>query len=144
MSKYSIKLNWLYSVSFYFGFRHNFSIWEMMKVASLLSLLEGYSFRDVRIWNPNPSEGFSCISFFRLLLDPSLLELFVFDIVWRIKIPMKVRFFIWQVLLGRVSTGDRLVRRRTTLVEPLCCILCRKAEEDMNHLFWDCQYTRTV
>ena len=45
-----------------------------MEVASLLSVLEGYSFReergDVCIWNPNPTEGFSCKSFFRLLLDP--------------------------------------------------------------------------
>ena len=54
--------------------------------------------------------------------------------IWRIKIPKKVRFFIWQVLLGRVNTLDRLVRGRTSFVGLFCCILCRKAEEDLDHL----------
>ena len=62
----------------------------------------------------------------------------LFDVIWRIKIPKKVRFFIWQVLLGCVNTFDRLVRRRTSLMGFLCCILCRKAEEDLDHLFWGC------
>lgn len=56
------------SISFSFGFRHNLSNRETMEVASLLSLVEGYSFReergDVRIWSPNLLEGVSCKSFF--------------------------------------------------------------------------------
>lgn len=31
--------------------------------------------------------------------------------------------------------GDRLVRRRTLIVVPFCCILCHKAEEDLDHYF---------
>ncbi|TYK04295.1 serine/threonine-protein phosphatase 4 regulatory subunit 3-like isoform X2 [Cucumis melo var. makuwa] len=56
----------------------------------------------------------------------------------------EVRFFIWQVLLGRVNTVDRLVRKRTLFVGPFCCMLCQKAEEDLDHLFCDCQYARAV
>ena len=36
---------------------------------------------------------------------------------------LKVRFFIWQLLLGCVSSMDRLVRKRTSLVGPFCCII---------------------
>lgn len=40
----------------------------------------------------------------------------VFDVVWRIKVPKKVRFFVWPVLRGCVNTMDWLVRRGTSLV----------------------------
>lgn len=68
----------------------------------------------------------------------------MFNVVWRIKIPKKVRLFIWQVLLDRVNTLDRQVTKRALLVGPFCCIMCQKTEEDLDHLLWDCQYTRDV
>ena len=55
--------------------------------------------------------------------------------VWRIKVPKKVRFFIWQKsLLDRVNIIDRLLKR-TLLVGSFCCLLRRKAEEDLDNLF---------
>ncbi|KAA0039270.1 ACT11D09.5 [Cucumis melo var. makuwa] len=51
---------------------------EMTEVASFLSLLEKCTIReerrDARVWNPNPSQGFSCKSLFCLLLDPAPLR----------------------------------------------------------------------
>ena len=47
-------------------------------------------------------------------------------------------------MLGWVNPVDRLVRRRTSLVRPFCSMLCRKAEEDLDHLFWECQFARVV
>lgn len=38
-------------------------------------------------------------------------------------------------MLGRVNTVNRLVRKRTLLVGLLCYMLCRKAKEDLDHLF---------
>uniref|UniRef100_A0A9I9CGT0 2Fe-2S ferredoxin-type domain-containing protein n=1 Tax=Cucumis melo TaxID=3656 RepID=A0A9I9CGT0_CUCME len=72
--------------------------------------------------------------------DPSPSREFVFHVVWRTKVSVKVRFFIWKVLFGRVSTVDRLVRR-SSLVGPFCSLLCQRAEEDHDHPFWDCHYT---
>lgn len=63
-----------------------------------LSFREGR--RDVHVWSPNPSLGFSCNSLFTLLLDPFPSREFVFYVVWRIKVFTKLRIFIWQVLLG--------------------------------------------
>lgn len=100
---------------------------------------EGCIFRegrkDVRVWNPNPSRGFTNKSLFSHLLDPFSYSESVFDVVCKAKVPMKVRFFIWQVLLGHVNTVNRLVRKRTLLVGLFCCMLCRKAEEDLDHFF---------
>ena len=54
--------------------------------------------------------------------------------VWRTNVPKKVKFLIWLVFLGRVNTVDRLARR-TSFVGAFCCMLCQKAEENLNHLF---------
>lgn len=82
-------------------------------MTSLLSLLEGCSFRegrrDVRVRNPNPSRGFSGKSMFSLLLDPTSHIESIFGVLWKTKVHKKVWFFIWQVLLGWVNTVDRLV-----------------------------------
>ena len=71
------------------------------------------------------------------MLDLSPYSKSIFDMVWRAKVSKKVRFFIWQVLLGHADTMERLVRKRTSLVDLFCCMLCQKAEEDLVHLFWD-------
>ena len=94
-------------------------------------------------WIPNPRWGYTCKSLFSLLLDLAPLKESFFDVVWRTKVPKKVRFFIWQVLLGLVITVDRLVRR-TLLVGPFCCILCPKVEEDLYHHFWESQFVRAM
>ncbi|TYK06215.1 peroxin Pex14 isoform X3 [Cucumis melo var. makuwa] len=70
------------------------------------------------------------------------LATFLLIVLWGM-VPKKVRFFIWQNLLGQVNTIDRLVRR-TSLDGPFCCTLFQKAEEDLDHHFWDCQYARAV
>lgn len=44
-----------------------------------------------------------------------------------------MRFFIWQVLLGQVNNVDGLVRK-TSLVGSFCCLLCQKAEQNLDHL----------
>ena len=147
----SISDFWMWSensVSFSFGFCRNLTDRETAEVFSLLSLIESYSFRlrrkDIGIWHPSPSEGFSCESYFKSLLDPSPTRQSVFEVVWKLKIPKKVSFFTWQLLLGRVNTLQWMVRKRTMLMGPFCSILCRKAEEDLNHLFWLCHYTTAV
>lgn len=84
---------------------HSLFYWEVTGVTYLSSLLEGYSFRrgrrDLRVWSPNPLEGFSCKSLFSCLFDPFPLDELVFSVLWKIEILRKVNFFTWQVLLGQ-------------------------------------------
>lgn len=130
---------------FSFGFHRHLSNRETMEVTSLLSLLDMCTFRvgrrDVHIWILmkgfllNPSSNW-------YWMHSSLRS--VFDVIWRIKIPKVVMFFICKVLFGRMNTIDRLVWRRTSLACPFCCILWRKSKEKMGHFLWDCQYLRTL
>ena len=66
--------------------------------------------------------------------QPSPLVESVFSLVWRIKVLRKLCFFTWQVLHGRISMKDRLLRKMPLLVGHFCCILCWKAEEDLDHI----------
>ena len=81
-------------------------------------------------------EGFSCKSFFQCLVDPSPLGVSVFLVLWRIKVPRKVRFFTWQALHDLASILDRLVRKLPSLVGHFCCIFCQKTEEELDHILW--------
>lgn len=42
--------------------------------------------------------------------------------------------------VGRVNTMDKLLRKKSLLREPFCCILCWKAEGDLDHLHQSCQF----
>lgn len=74
----------------------------------------------------------SLVTLFRILWDSSPVVELVFDVLWRIRIPKKVKSFLWQVLLGRVNTMDRLVRKMPLLLGSFCCILYRKVGENLN------------
>ena len=44
--------------------------------------------------------------------------------------------------MGEYNTLDRIQRYFSLVLFPQWCILCRKHEEDLDHLFWDCQFAR--
>lgn len=71
-------------VPFSFGFHCHLSNKKTTKVAPILSLLEKCNVRaerrDVLVLSPKPIKGFSCKSFFRLLLD--LFQLMSWSLMW--------------------------------------------------------------
>ncbi|XP_022151711.1 uncharacterized protein LOC111019624 [Momordica charantia] len=91
---------------------------ESLEIAALLDLLPSVSCssgrEDVRVWIPNPLGGFSCSSFFQVLISPSSSSFLAslssssspslvtpwFTSLWKIKIPKKIKFFGWQRLQG--------------------------------------------
>ena len=87
---------------------------------------------DVCVWSPNLVECFFCKSFLIILLDPSPVVKSVFIVLWRIKIPKKVRFFAWQVLLGHVNRMDRILRKMPLIMSHFYFILRRKLELNLD------------
>lgn len=82
-------------------------------MASLLSLLMGHNFRlgrrDLRVWSPNPLEGFSCQSVFHILIEPSPVGGLVYSVLKRIKIMRKS-----EVLLGKFYMANTMAHRNVT------------------------------
>ena len=54
--------------------------------------------------------------------------------------PSKVELFSWFVLVGRVSTKDRLAKMNIPSVHDSNCVLCSGHEESLQHLFFTCNY----
>ncbi|KAK9273684.1 hypothetical protein L1049_018494 [Liquidambar formosana] len=63
--------------------------------------------------------------------------------VWKSKVPLKVKVFVWSVALKRINTNDMSQRRRPNRrLLPQWCIVCRLDAESIDHLFLHCQGAR--
>ena len=56
--------------------------------------------------------------------------------IWKLKIPMKIRIFLWQVTQDRLPTREQLLARRgpTNGICPMCSCV-----ETIDHLLFSCQ-----
>ena len=59
-------------------------------------------------------------------------------IIWKLKLPLKIKIFMWYLIKGVTLTKDNLARRRWKGSLKCCCNL----NEIIQHLFFDCQNTK--
>ena len=92
---------------------------------------------DVFRWNLNKSGIFSVQSFYAALITSS--QISVMNHFWKIKIPLKVKIFLWYLEKGVVLTKDNLFKRNWRGSNKCCfCI----NEETIQHLFIECPFAR--
>lgn len=60
----------------------------------------------------------------------------VWETVWKLEIPTKVKIFIWRAVHGLIP-GMVVLARRHIKVSPLCPV-CRSGLEDIKHLIFSC------
>ena len=67
------------------------------------------------------------------------------DEIWKAKVPKKVQFFGWRLVLLKVNTSDLVQRSNPqwTLL-PSYCPFCRSAAEDIQYLFLECPCSSLV
>jgi hypothetical protein len=63
------------------------------------------------------------------------------SVIWKLKLPQKVKFFVWYLQKGVVLTKDNLARRQWK--GSLKCCFCN-LEETIQNLFFDCQIARIM
>ena len=56
--------------------------------------------------------------------------------IWKLKLPNKIKIFGWRACYKILSTAGNLFRRR--VVKENKCQLCTKEEESTIHALWDC------
>lgn len=61
---------------------------------------------------------------------------------WRMRIPTKIKIFLWRLCVDRLPTIDNLSRR--SVVVPNFCALCGEHGESSMHLFWMCNFIRRI
>nr|GMD83770.1 uncharacterized protein LOC109174248 [Ipomoea batatas] len=62
--------------------------------------------------------------------------------LWRLKIPPKIKNFIWRCARNILPVKTVLLQRRVEI--PHDCPLCHKEVESRSHLFLDCEFSKPV
>ncbi|KAL5543390.1 hypothetical protein UlMin_007174 [Ulmus minor] len=83
---------------------------------------------------------FSCKSFFDCLLgNANSFNFEPFRFIWKSSVPHRVKVYAWLIYLGKLNTCDRVQRRNPQMMlSPNMCVICKKDEESVNHLFLHC------
>ncbi|KAJ1691746.1 hypothetical protein LUZ63_015901 [Rhynchospora breviuscula] len=62
--------------------------------------------------------------------------------VWSLRIPPRIKIFLWQMLQNKIATLDNLQKRGCHL--PNRCILCCSNSETTSHLFSSCSFYQNI
>lgn len=62
--------------------------------------------------------------------------------VWHLRVVPRIQHFIWRCLNNIVATNLNLYRRKKAISS--VCPVCNKEDESLEHLFFQCKWTRSV
>ena len=62
--------------------------------------------------------------------------------VWKLKVPGKIKHFLWKSCTNSLPTKENLLRR--TIILENVCHLCSEQPEDVMHALWGCTKVRQV
>ncbi|CAJ2660552.1 unnamed protein product [Trifolium pratense] len=102
---------------------------------------------DMRIWRVEKNGMYSVRSAYRLcvqeLLDTSHLKVNgAWVLLWKIKVPPRVKNLLWRICRRCIPTRVNLRSRGVNCIDT--CPLCNEHEEDSYHIFFDCPSSRNV
>ena len=126
------------NISFRRGLMNNKLIAWLKLVAQIsnVELMEG---SDYFRWNLTKSGLFSVRSLYLHLIDTQ--PPFLRKKIWKIKIPLKTKIFLWFLQKGVVLTKDNLARKKWKGSQK--CICCN-GNETIQHLFLDCPFAKMI
>ncbi|TYH87967.1 hypothetical protein ES332_D01G154800v1 [Gossypium tomentosum] len=101
-----------------------------------------YKAIDRLIWAHDNKGEFSVKKLTNLLIEGERDDInFAFDKIWKLKVPPRVRNFLWMLAIDRVPTKDFLVKRGVHLQNIMnVCLWCEREQERANHLFFKCNF----
>ena len=77
---------------------------------------------DRLCWKSALSRGFE-VQNFHHSLSPFVID-FSWKMVWKSKVPLRVAFFSWTAVLGKILTTDNLWNRHIAVIE--WCFMCKR------------------
>jgi len=94
------------------------------------------------LWLAEPNGQYTTKSAYRLCMNTSSLNSDgkIFKTIWQLKIPPRAVIFCWRLLKNRLPTKDNLLRRNA-ITQEATCPLCGCVQEDVGHLFFNCNLT---
>ncbi|KAK1264156.1 hypothetical protein QJS04_geneDACA008656 [Acorus gramineus] len=94
---------------------------------------------DVAYWRPHPSSFFSvrsCYTWWRRHIPPNMFTAGKAREIWRSKIPLKVKFFLWLMYQRKLLT--KAYRAKWAPNEDATCQICGGGLETTDHLMLEC------
>ena len=88
-------------------------------------------------WNYHQNGQFTVRTMYLALINNNYIERN--KIIWKLRMPLKMKIFMWYLLKGVVLTKDNLARRNWN--GSLRCCFCMK-NETIQHLFVECHYAK--
>jgi hypothetical protein len=118
-------------------FGHNLIAWHT--IVAMISDVQLMGQKDTFIWLAQQNRKFSVCSMYRALVVPHILPRD--HVIWKLKLPLKVKIFIWYLIKGVALIKDNLAKRQWK--GSLKCCYCNM-DESIQHLFFDCPCVRFV
>ena len=95
--------------------------------------------RDKIMWSLTKNKIFSVKSMYRHLIGGNIN--ITKNFLWKVKIPARIKFFMWLMEKNSILTRDSLVKRGW--VGDKGCPFCGHAES-INHLFFNCSMAKVL
>jgi hypothetical protein len=117
--------------------RVNLQAWN--NVVAMVVNVQLRNQRDRFVWGLHQNGLLSVKSMYRALLGVQALPYNTF--IWKLKIPLKVKVFMWYLYKGVILTKDNLARRQWQ-GDKKCCFCY--SNETIQHLLFDCHYAKFI
>jgi hypothetical protein len=97
--------------------------------------------KDEIVWLDSPNHKFSLkVAWEQLRRQRRIVEWH--DIVWLKNVVPRHSFLLWMAVQQKLTTQDKL--HRFGIHGPNRCSLCLRHNEDHNHFFFECSYTKAI
>lgn len=106
---------------------------------------------DEYVWPLDRMEGFVVKTYYAKMLSKTgflaaeLASRDVIKVVWKAKMPSKVKIFMWRLLKDKLPTRFQLSKRNIIVNQDQCrCVFGCPIGEDLYHLFLSCDMLKEV
>ncbi|KHM99058.1 hypothetical protein glysoja_024358, partial [Glycine soja] len=98
--------------------------------------------KDIIVWKAESNGVYSTKSAYSLMLksNDSGSQAGISKLIWNLNIPPRAAIFMWRLLKDRLPTKRNLLRRNVDIQDAVCP-LCGQGQEDVGHLFFNCERT---
>jgi hypothetical protein len=93
--------------------------------------------RDRFIWGLHQNGSFSVKSMYRALLGSQAIP--YNTLIWKLKLPLKIKVFMWYLYKGVILTKDNLARQQWQ-GDKKCCFC--SSNESIQHILFDCHFAK--
>lgn len=89
---------------------------------------------DQLTWDDSSSKKSTLKDLYLLVEPPHVISEKAMDWIWKLKVPLRVKFFWWKVQWGRLPCKSFLLFKNLIDQNIACCDLCLASLEDMTHV----------